>query len=182
MKKILPAFLIVAAMSYYAISQAQTQPQAQTPATTTTTTTTTSSTAENKAPLDERFLACMKNNDCSTQVRLQIIQEETDAMNDHFQKIHQACADANFQDCIDKQKDDVQAWYSAQNNMQQVMRSMGAQDMSAKEPSAGDTAMPAEGGKEKSFWQKIWPFGKNDTNNSGVNSNSGTSGSNSYSQ
>ena len=89
----------------------------------------------------------MKNNDCSTQVRLQIIQEETDAMNDHFQKIHQACADANFQDCIDKQKDDVQAWYSAQNNMQQMMRSMGAQDMSAKEPAAGD--MMPSGGDEQ---------------------------------
>ena len=36
MKKILPAFLILAAMCYYAISQAQTQPQQQVQATTAT--------------------------------------------------------------------------------------------------------------------------------------------------
>ena len=37
---------------------------------------------------------------------------------------------------------------------------MGAQDLSAKEPAAGDM-MPSEGGKEKSWWQKIWPSDDN---------------------
>lgn len=170
MKKILPASLVLAAVFYYAISQAQTQPQTQVPAPAPAPTT-----AENKAPLDERFSECIKTNDCSTQVRLQIIQEETDAMNDHFQKIHQACADANFQDCIDKQKDDVQAWYAAQNNMQQMMRSMGAQDMSAKEPAAGGAPTPAETGKEKSWWQKIWPSDNDNSNNTDTGGNNGNS-------
>ena len=51
MKKILPASLVLAAVFYYAISQAQTQPQVQIPAPPDHRI----STAENKTPLDERF-------------------------------------------------------------------------------------------------------------------------------
>ncbi len=164
MKKILSASLALAAVCYGAVSQAQ-APQEQ-PAQTQqeqqlAPTPTPPAAVENKAPLDERFSGCVKNKDCSIQVRLQIIQEEDDDMNNHFQKIHQACADANFQDCIDKQKDDVQAWYDAQENMQKMMRTMQAQAMSGKEPAAGDASQPANDGKQKTLWQKIWPFGEN---------------------
>jgi len=158
MKKILPVSLMVAAMFYGAVSQAQPQNQAptQTPPQIQPQAPTLD-TAENKTSLDDRTSACLKDNSCSTQVRLQIIQEENDAMNDHFQKIHQACADANFQNCIDKQKDDVQAWYSAQDNMQHLMHSIEAQDMNEKQPSAGEPSSASDmGDKLKAFWHKIW--------------------------
>jgi hypothetical protein len=146
MKKTVAAFLVLTAVCYSVMSRAQPQPQAAPAAAT-----------GNTALLDERFTTCMDNKDCSIQARLQIIQEEDDQMNDHFQRIHQICADANFQDCIDGQKKDVQAWYAAQNNMQKIMRSMESQTLSEKEPSAGESAS-ADDGKGKSFWQKIWPF------------------------
>lgn len=125
MKKALPVSLILAVLSYGAMAQTQT------PA------------AQDKARLEERFDQCLKNSACTTQTRLQIIQEENDRMNDHFQKIHQACADSDFQDCIAGKKADVDAWYQAQDNMQKMMASLEAHDMSGKEPAAGSPQSPS---------------------------------------
>jgi hypothetical protein len=182
MKKILPVSLMLAAMCYCAVAQAQNQTpdqnppqlpaqpqvqvqpqaQAQTPPAPT-------QTAANSGPLDDRFTACLNNKDCSIQARLQIIQEEDDAMNNNFQKIHQTCADANFNDCLDKEKNDVQAWYNAQDNMRAMMSAMGAQDLNAKQPAAGEPSPCTDNGTQKTFWQKIWPFGKNNTTDTSCN-------------
>jgi hypothetical protein len=129
MRKILPVSLMLAALNYNAMAQAQ----APMPS---------GAAAENQAQLEERFGQCLKNPSCTTQARLQIIQEENDRMNEHFQKIHQACADSDFQDCIGSKKSDVDAWYKAQDNMQKMMASLEAQSMSGKEPAAGDVPSP----------------------------------------
>jgi hypothetical protein len=147
MKKLLAVFVMLAVAHTGVVALAQTQPQPF---------------VENKISLNERLNACMGNKDCPTQVRLQIIQEENDEMNNRFQKIHQACADANFQNCIDKQKGDVDAWYSAQGNMQKLMQSMQTQGLKDKEPAAGEASSAATDSGKTSFWRKIWPFGEHD--------------------
>ena len=142
MKRLLAFFVwaVVACSGVAAQAQIQSQPQ-------------------NRTVVEERFNACMNNNNCSIRVRLQIIQEENDEMKNRFQRIHQVCADDNFQDCIDKQKEDVDAWYAAQNNMQRLMQSMQTQSMQEMTPAAGDSS--ASDDKKKSFWRKVWPFGEN---------------------
>jgi hypothetical protein len=90
-----------------------------------------------KEAAETRFSQCMKSEDCSVRVRFQIIQEENDKMNAHFQNIHQACADVDFQNCIGKKKEDIRAWYGAQDAMRQMMRSMEGQDLETREPAAG---------------------------------------------
>ena len=145
MKRLLTASIMLAVVCITVVAQAQPQPPTL---------------AERRTPLDRHFNACMSNKGCSIQVRLQIIQEENDEMKNHFQKIHQVCADANFQDCIDKQKSDVDAWYAAQNNMQKLMQSMQAQDMNEKKPAAGDPSSKVQEGKKKSLWGKMGPFGE----------------------
>ena len=147
MKKLLAACVMLVVVCTSVVAQAQPKPQTST---------------ENGTSLDRRFNACMSNKDCSTRVRFQIIQEENDVMKNHFEKIHQACADANFQDCIDKQKNDVDAWYAAQNNMQRLMQSMQARDLNEKKPAAGDSSSTVNEGKKKSLWGKMWPFGDKD--------------------
>jgi hypothetical protein len=175
MNKILPASLMIAAALGCATAHAQTTPQAvstsiQSAQPPISMPPPSAAAGDNKDALNERFTECINNINCSTQVRLQIIQEETDAMNDHFQKIHQTCADANFQNCASKQNDDIQGWFSAQNNAQELMRSVQgqdptaqAQDLSAKEPAAGcsTTTTATTDTTRKTFWQKIWPFGDN---------------------
>lgn len=166
MKKILPASLMFAAALNCTIAHAQTPslapPNLPPPS---------AAAGDNKDALNERFTECINNINCSTQIRLQIIQEEADAMNDHFQKVHQACADANFQNCASKQNDEIQAWFTAQNNAQELMRSVQGQDTTAKaddllsiQPAAGGCPAPAHAATDatkKNFWQKIWPFGDN---------------------
>ena len=138
MKRLLAAFVMLSVVYTCAVEQAS---------------------AEDGTQLDQHFNACMGNKDCSTQARLQIIQEENDEMKGRFQKIHQVCADKNFKDCIDGQKNDVDAWYAAQDKMQKLMQSIQAQDMNEKKPAAGE-ASSAEEGKKKLLWKKSWLFGE----------------------
>ena len=152
MKKILSVSLVLAGMLTATGSYAQTPDQtaqSQNPPP-----------LEKELSLDERFNQCIGSDHCSTQVRLQIIQKENDKMNNHFQKIHQTCADMNFQGCINKEKEDMEGWYTAQSDMQQMMRSMEAQAMNEKEPAAGGLSPSAENTTGKTLWEKMWPYNK----------------------
>ena len=145
MKKILAALTLLAVACSCVVAQAQSQPQSQAqPQPQPQVQAQPQPAIESQAHLNERFNACLSNKDCSIQVRLQIIQEENDEMNNRFQKIHQVCADANFQDCIGRQKADVDAWYAAQNNMQKLMQSMQTQGLNEKEPAAGGPSSSAD--------------------------------------
>jgi len=120
---------------------------------------------ENKMAMDGRFTQCLNDASCSIQTHMQIIQKENDEMNRHFQKIHQACADMNFQDCLDPQTEEMQGWYASNGNMRQMMQhmmmqSMGAPALETQEPSAGEPEKsPVTDGKEKTIWDKIWWYG-----------------------
>lgn len=150
MRNFLLALLGTTALCYGAITQAQTQPSAipmeirepMMPG------------AENKMPLEDRFTQCLKSESCSTQARMQIIQEENDEMNMYFQKLHQGCADANFKNCVDSQKEHVQKWHEANNHMRQMMKSMETQPLEAREPAAGEAEECSE--EKRGLWDRIW--------------------------
>lgn len=132
MKKILAVLVMLTITCNYIVAQAQ--PQLQ---------------FSQRGPvaqeqLNNQFDACINNKNCSTRARLQIIQEENDEMNNRFQKIHQACADVNFENCVGSQKKNVDAWYAAQNKMQKLMQSMQARNMKEKEPAAGNSTFDGQ--------------------------------------
>jgi len=148
MKRTLLIFLITAALCYGVLIQDQTQAQTQTQGSIMP------PSAEKQTTLDDRFTQCMRNASCPIQVRMQIMQEENDDMILHFQKIHQTCADINFENCIDHQKEDMQKWHMANGRMQRIMRSMETGSPEKLEPSAGGS----EGNREKMPWNKLWQY------------------------
>jgi hypothetical protein len=155
MKKPLAALLATTALCYGSMAQAQT-----TPAPDTATTPVEQNSPPAQMTLDDRFTQCVSNTECPVQTRMQIIQEESDDMTMHFQKIQQACANMDFKECINPQKDDVQKWYTANNRMRQMMQTMSAESLEKKEPGAGDKT-PAKPAVKKSLWDRIWNFGTN---------------------
>jgi len=106
--------------------------------------------------LEERYTQCIRTALCPLQTRLQIIQEEANDMNVHFQKIFETCAVRSFQGCVDNQEIDMDMWHSADYRAGQMMLSIEAQSLALKEASAGGPDKQQIDPKGKSLWDRIW--------------------------
>jgi hypothetical protein len=156
MNKTIFACLAATALCYSAAASAQTQTQYQTPPPVQILKPAVPETGST-ATLDDRFNRCLKDTACTAQTRMQIMLEENDEMNRHFQKIHQACADAKFQNCLNPENETMQKWQTAHNRMRQLMQSMSAPYLEKQEPAAGGyKKSTVPDGKEERRWDKIW--------------------------
>jgi hypothetical protein len=156
MNKTLLACLAATVLCYSGVSFAQTQTQYQTQPPTQILKPLLPEVRSNMS-LDDRFNQCLKDSACSAQTRMQIMQEENDEMNLRFQKIHLACLDMHFQNCVDPENETVQKWQTAHNRMRQLMQSMSASNLEKQEPAAGGyKKSTVPDAKEERRWDKIW--------------------------
>ena len=107
------------------------------------------------ASLETRYTECIGAALCPLQTRLQIVQEETNDMNTHFQKVFEACAASNFEDCLDNQQVEMDMWHSADYRASQMMLSIEAQSLALKESAAGGPDTSAEDQKDKTLWDRL---------------------------
>jgi len=115
---------------------------------------------QSAASLEDRYNQCIDTSVCPLQVRLQIVQEETDDMNAHFHKIFETCASSGFQSCVENQMTEMSMWHSADYRMNQMMLSIEAQSMALKEGAAGGPAPAAASpsstpADQRSWWERL---------------------------
>jgi hypothetical protein len=142
MRKIPLVLLAAAALCHSSVAQAQTAPPSAPAAP-----------ATPGLSLEERYIQCYGAALCPLQERLQIVQEETNQMNALFQRVFEACAAKNFQDCTDSQQADMDSWHSADYRAGQMMLSIEAQSLALKESAAGEASKPADA--KKSLWDRL---------------------------
>jgi len=76
---------------------------------------------------DPRFELCIGNPLCTTQTRLQIVEDMSDGMRGALQRIRQTCAVMNYRDCIGPQMEDMRQWRKMDDHARDMMQAVELQ-------------------------------------------------------
>mgnify|MGYP000977299126 CR=1 FL=1 len=78
----------------------------------------------NPESLDARYDKCMSDPQCSTEERLQLMNEMADYLRYELRRMDRKCIDYHYEDCISIQSDDFEQWHKINNYMLDMMKSM----------------------------------------------------------
>lgn len=80
---------------------------------------------ENKTnTLDARYKKCVNDPECSTEKRLQLVNEMADYLRYELRRMNRNCINKDYEDCLSVQSNDLEQWHKINSHMLDIMKSM----------------------------------------------------------